>query len=56
MSAETEVQATLDDPLTDHSYDGILEYDNPLPGWWTFFVLGVDRFFVFLLGLFSFWS
>jgi hypothetical protein len=22
------------DRLTDHSYDGIHEYDNPLPGWW----------------------
>lgn len=23
-----------DAPLMDHAYDGIHEYDNPLPGWW----------------------
>ncbi len=24
----------INESLTDHSYDGIQEYDNPLPGWW----------------------
>jgi cytochrome c oxidase cbb3-type subunit 3 len=34
-------------PLLDHEYDGIREYDNPMPGWWVaafwasfFFALG----------------
>jgi len=26
----------VQDKLTDHNYDGIQEYDNPTPAWWTY--------------------
>ncbi len=33
--------APLDEEmLMDHEYDGILEYDNPMPGWWKNIFLG----------------
>lgn len=36
-----------EDILTDHSYDGIQEYDNPLPGWWVWLFIGTAVFSVF---------
>ena len=32
------------DDLTDHNYDGIEEYDNPLPLWWTALFIGTVIF------------
>ncbi|MBT8484100.1 MAG: cytochrome C oxidase Cbb3 [Phycisphaerales bacterium] len=32
--------ALPDDRLLDHEYDGIREFDNPLPGWWVWIFVG----------------
>jgi cytochrome c oxidase cbb3-type subunit 3 len=38
--------------LEGHAYDGIREYDNPMPGWWTWiFVVSVLWAPVYLLGV-----
>ncbi len=33
-----------DDRLTGHCYDGIQEYDNPLPGWWKWIFIATILF------------
>lgn len=39
-------EAAKKDVLTDHMYDGILEYDNPTPGWWHMIWFGTIVFSV----------
>lgn len=36
-----------DAQLTDHAYDGIQEFDNPLPGWWKWMFVASIVFSVF---------
>ncbi|MFQ5653099.1 MAG: cbb3-type cytochrome c oxidase N-terminal domain-containing protein [Planctomycetota bacterium] len=38
-----------EDRLLDHNYDGIQEYDNPLPGWWVAIFLGTILFSIWYL-------
>jgi cytochrome c oxidase cbb3-type subunit III len=49
MSTQNDVQN-----LTNHSYDGIKEYDNPLPGWWTWIFIATIVFSVFYYVWFHF--
>lgn len=50
------MKSTTTPDMTDHEYDGIREYDNPMPGWWSWlFALsigfsGIYFFFVTLAG------
>jgi cytochrome c oxidase cbb3-type subunit 3 len=39
-STENKPVAPGDERLMHHSYDGIQEYDNPLPGWWKAIFIG----------------
>ncbi len=42
-----------DNSLTDHAYDGIQEFDNPLPGWWKWMFVGSIVFSVLYAMVFS---
>lgn len=44
---ETEQNVEQTDPAAghgDHTYDGITEYDNPIPAWWTWLFAGTIAF------------
>lgn len=41
MTEHAPAQSGTDEaPLTSHLYDGIMEYDNPIPGWWSILWFG----------------
>jgi cytochrome c oxidase cbb3-type subunit 3 len=40
LTTDSLPEGSPDDPLTGHNYDGIQEYDNPLPGWWKWLFVG----------------
>ena len=45
-------QNPKDQPIEGHSYDGIQEYDNPMPGWWVWIFIGSVAFSVYyVLGI-----
>jgi cytochrome c oxidase cbb3-type subunit III len=41
------------DPLLNHEYDGIREYDNPTPGWWHLLFIVTIIFSVFYIAWYS---
>jgi len=42
--------AKVEDRLLEHSYDGIQEYDNPLPSWWVYlFILTIVWSFFYVV-------
>lgn len=46
MSSDNKEQLETKEQLTGHSYDGIQEYDNPLPAWWSW-IFVLTTFFAF---------
>ena len=44
-------QPDIEPDLTDHCYDGIQEYDNPMPGWWVWLFWVTIGFSALYLGI-----
>ena len=53
MSEPQTTQEPYNDPLTDHEYDGIREFDNPIPGWWNWIFIASIVFAVFYFGAYQ---
>jgi cytochrome c oxidase cbb3-type subunit III len=53
MSDVQQTPEPYNDPLTDHEYDGIREFDNPIPGWWSWIFIGSIVFSVFYFGAYQ---
>lgn len=47
MNESTPNESRRSVELAEHCYDGIQEYDNPTPGWWTWLFIGSIVFSVF---------
>jgi cytochrome c oxidase cbb3-type subunit III len=55
MSAQEQAKPEKqDDLLLDHAYDGIQEFDNPMPRWWVWIFWG--SFWFSLAYLFHYWA
>jgi len=54
MADEITNVANDDAPLTGHAFDGIQEYDNPLPGWWKWLFIGSIVFSVLYVPYYHF--
>src|SRR5215510_11195142 len=44
MSSDQQAHTPGEADLTDHEYDGIAEYDNPMPRWWVWTFWGTFYF------------